>query len=251
MKKYIALTCAILALLLAACQKPAPGETTAGTTVNQTTTVPEETTAPEETTVPEDTTVPDETTAPVFTAAGTPVDDAELAVFQQMFDDHNSWYNCATRCTYSNVIYVDWHELFYTGIPGEHENLTEEEKKFLSYTAIGDMVEEGLDCVRLRRSSMDAVLKEYFDISLEETGGRGLAGLIYWDETDSYYKIASDTNALNVLLHSAYVQKDGTVDIYYCDAGWDTDAEKVPTPDFVITLAQKDGKYVVISNMPV
>lgn len=251
MKKYIALACALIVLLLAACQTvQSGGETTEGTTAAQeTTTLPEETTVPEYTTIPEETTMPEETAAPIFTAEGTPLDASELAAFQEMFDDVSSWYNRATRCTYSDVIFVDWYELFYDGIPGEGKTLTEEEKNFLSYTYIGGMVKEGLDCVRLRRSEMDKVLKEYFDISLEDTSGKGLYGLIYWDETDSYYKIASDSNAINVLLHSAYAQEDGTIDIYYCDGGWEENV--TASPDFVITLAQKDGKYIVVSNLPV
>lgn len=56
MKKYIALTCVLIALLLAACQPSGnPGGTTEGTTAPQITTIPEDTTAPDETTVPQET----------------------------------------------------------------------------------------------------------------------------------------------------------------------------------------------------
>ena len=53
---------------------------------------------------------------------------------------------------------------------------------------------------RAPRQVMDAVLKEYFGVSLAETNQVGLSKFIYWAETDSYYVAHTDTRMTSVTL---------------------------------------------------
>ena len=96
----------------------------------------------------------------------------------------------------------------------------------------------GVASIRGCRQVMDAVLKEYFGVSLAETNQVGLSKFIYWAETDSYYVAHTDTRMTSVTLTGGERAEDGTVTLRY-DGG-------------VIVLIHHDGhdtaEYTVHSH---
>ena len=113
----------------------------------------------------------------------------ELEEFQAMFTP-GSWYSQATTSSYTSPKDIDLHHLFYDGIGFSgllygHTYLTDRERAYL--TSLDP--ESVMQYFRAPRQVMDAVLKEYFGVSLAETNQVGLSKFIYWAETDSCYEM--------------------------------------------------------------
>ena len=93
----------------------------------------------------------------------------ELEEFQAMFTP-GSWYSQATTSSYTSPKDIDLHHLFYDGIGFYgllygHTYLTDRERAYL--TSLDP--ESVMQYFRAPRQVMDAVLKEYFGVSLAET----------------------------------------------------------------------------------
>ena len=162
----------------------------------------------------------------------------ELEEFQAMFTP-GSWYSQATTSSYTSPKDIDLHHLFYDGIGFSgllygHTYLTDRERAYL--TSLDP--ESVMQYFRAPRQVMDAVLKEYFGVSLAETNQAGLSKFIYWAETDSYYVAHTDTRMTSVPLTGGERAEDGTVTLRY-DGG-------------VIVLIHHDGhdtaEYTVHSH---
>lgn len=162
----------------------------------------------------------------------------EMEEFQAMFTP-GSWYSQATTSSYTSPKDIDLHHLFYDGIgfsglPYGHTYLTDRERAYL--TSLDP--ESVMQYFRAPRQVMDAVLKEYFGVSLAETNQAGLSKFIYWAETDSYYVAHTDTRMTSVTLTGGERAEDGTVTLWY-DGG-------------VIVLIHHDGhdtaEYTVHSH---
>ena len=98
-----------------------------------------------------------------------------------------SWYSQATTSSYTSPKDIDLHHLFYDGIGFYgllygHTYLTDRERAYL--TSLDP--ESVMQYFRAPRQVMDAVLKEYFGVSLAETNQVELSKFIYWAETDTY-----------------------------------------------------------------
>ena len=98
----------------------------------------------------------------------------ELEEFQAMFTP-GSWYSQATTSSYTSPKDIDLHHLFYDGIgfsglPYGHTYLTDRERAYLMSLD----PESVMQYFRAPRQVMDAVLKEYFGVSLAETNQMGL-----------------------------------------------------------------------------
>lgn len=139
----------------------------------------------------------------------------ELEEFQTMFTP-GSWYSQATTSSYTSPKDIDLHHLFYDGIGFSgllygHTYLTDRERAYL--TSLDP--ESVMQYFRAPRQVMDAVLKEYFGVSLAETNQVGLSKFIYWAETDSYYVAHTDTRMTSVTLTGGERAEDGTVTLRY------------------------------------
>ena len=135
----------------------------------------------------------------------------ELEEFQAMFTP-GSWYSQATTSSYTSPKDIDLHHLFYDGIGFYgllygHTYLTDRERAYL--TSLDP--ESVMQYFRAPRQVMDAVLKEYFGVSLAETNQVGLSKFVYWAETDSYYIDHTDTRMTSVTLTGGERAEDGTV----------------------------------------
>lgn len=180
-----------------------------------------------------------------FQPSGSPVSEETWVQLQALFADGQFWYTQALTSEFRTPEEVDLRELFYRGIPGVDNTLQADERAYLediwSY-------EFQLDIVRLPADQMDAVLQAYLGVSLADTRGNGLDTLTYWAEADCYYLSRGDTNAIQVLPYSAYVQEDGTIRLAYDRSSFG--AEPAEESSWVVTLQPTGSGYQIVSNQP-
>lgn len=193
-------------------------------------------------------TEPVDTQPAEFQPQGTPVGEDTLAELLELFSDPKGWYSRILTSYFEEPEAINLRELFYCGIPGVDNQLQEDELAYLD-GVWSEEFEFRLDIDRLPAGQMDEILQEYLGISFEDTLGNGLDSMTYWADGDCYYLAHGDTNVIQVLVHSAYVQADGTIDLYYCNGNFDADAAAVP--ERVAVLQSDDGGYRIVSNQPV
>ena len=102
---------------------------------------------------------------------------------------------------------------------------------------------EAAEAVDLRRLFyvMDDILRQYFDISLDDTRKMGLDNLLYWEEADAWYATHTDTGLNTVTLTGGERTDDGLLKLYY-SGGCIT---LRPTQD-----GQSPQPYFIVSNQP-
>ena len=170
----------------------------------------------------------------------------ELANFAQMFSLEHTyegdywWYNMALTSEYDRPENLDLYSFFYNGFIDEVAGPEELER----------LEQEGLwmelDIQKNPVQKMDQVLKTYFGLSLEQTNGVGLDGMIYLAETDSYYKCAGDFwCGEGAVFSRGHRTEDGRVVLYY---------QNYLDEEWVITLVEASEEsempYYVFSHMP-
>ncbi len=100
---------------------------------------------------------------------------------------------------------------------------------------------ENYGIFRAPRAAMDDVLRQYFDISLDDTRKMGLDNLLYWEEADAWYATHTDTGLNTVTLTGGERTDDGLLKLYY-SGGYIT---LRPTQD-----GQSPQPYFIVSNQP-
>lgn len=148
---------------------------------------------------------------------------------------------------------IDLFQLFYNGT-GTFEPYTEEERWAVAEAAWGGE-DPGIDLVKCPRDQMDAVLKEYLGLGLDETDKWGLDQFVYLEEYDAYYHFCGDTNYPGEVTFTSGEWKDGKVLLYYEGNGFpglssgDGEMNIVSSSPACVTLEpQKDGGYRFLSN---
>ncbi|MGM9640358.1 MAG: hypothetical protein ACI3V3_03230, partial [Faecousia sp.] len=202
----------------------------------------EGTTAPD--TTPVETTTEETTQPAVFQPEGEAVDEQTLSRLQALFGDPNGWYSQALTSAFQTPEEINLKELFYRGILETDEVLSEEERTYLE--SVWSEFECQLDITRIPTARMEEVLQQYLGLSLEDTAGVGLEDLTYWEDADCYYLSHGDTNAIQILVHSAYIQPDGTIQMYYCNGNFVREAEA--EPERMAVLQPTDDGYLILSN---
>lgn len=173
----------------------------------------------------------------------------ELAQLQDEVFTIGSWYAQATSSYYDTPAQVNLsRHLFYdgehyAGLPYGQSYLSDRETAWLISQ---EPSAENLGTFRVRRVIMDEVLHQYFDIRLEETEKVGLDQFLYWEETDAYYLLHSDTGMRSVDLTGGWRTEDGLLVVTYSfgtETGMmtlrPTEPEQTPQP------------YYIVSNLPV
>ncbi len=141
---------------------------------------------------------------------------------------------------------IDLYQLFYCDIPagepggGTPFTLDEEELRLAFGGGEGE-------CARYRLSTtdMDALLKKYTGLTVEETKKVGLDSFTYLASYDAYYFEHGDTNYRYSVAISAGQREGDTVRLYYEDdfgilgGGWNC-----------VTLRETQGGYRFVSNQP-
>lgn len=231
MKTRLALLLLLLCLALTACTA-APSEQSTEPPVTS-----------EPVTEPQTSEVPPQT-EPL--ADGAPLTAEELAQLQDLFTDYRGWYSRLLISDFAEPKGIDLYMLFYKGIPEVDNTLSESERAYLETVWTGS--EFMLDYYRLPAARMNETLQRYLGLSMEDTLGVGLEHMTYWEGADCYYVSHGDTNAIQVLVHSAYRQDDGTIIMFYSNGNFDKEAEAAP--EHMAVLLPCDDGYQIISNQP-
>jgi len=138
----------------------------------------------------------------------------ELADYEALLCDispHN-WYNQALCFTFNSAADVNLYELFHNGGASGRGDLTEEEKAYLE--SLGMPME--MDMARIPREEMERVLLDYFRVTLDNCNQVGLDRLVYFADTDCYYRVSNDFMAAEqVEIQAAGRRSGGAVDVYY------------------------------------
>ena len=113
--------------------------------------------------------------------------EAELQELQELFAP-GSWYAQACTSYYEAAEAVDLGRLFYDGIGyaglvyGQCY-VTDRERDWVLEQ---EPAAENYGIFRAPRAAMDDILRQYFDISLDDTRKMGLDNLLYWEEADAW-----------------------------------------------------------------
>ena len=168
--------------------------------------------------------------------------EAELQELQELFAP-GSWYAQACTSYYEGAEAVDLRRLFYDGIGyagliyGQCYVTDRERDWVLEQKPAA----ENYAIFRAPRAAMDDILRQYFDISLDDTRKMGLDNLLYWEEADAWYATHTDTGLNTVTLTGGERTDDGLLKLYY-SGGYIT---LRPTQD-----GQSPQPYFIVSNQP-
>ncbi|WP_300689064.1 M56 family metallopeptidase [uncultured Oscillibacter sp.] len=148
---------------------------------------------------------------------------------------------------------IDLFALFYNGT-GEPMEVTEEERQAVAEADYGGE-DPMVDLVKCPASEMDAVLRKYLGLTLDETDQWGLDRFTYLEEYDAYYGFHGDTNYPGEVTFISGKWKDGKVLLYYEGSGFpglssgNGEMNMVSSGPACVTLEpQKDGGYRFLSN---
>lgn len=168
--------------------------------------------------------------------------EAELQELQELFAP-GSWYAQACTSYYEAAEAVDLGRLFYDGIGyaglvyGQCY-VTDRERDWVLEQ---EPAAENYGIFRAPRAAMDDILRQYFDISLDDTRKMGLDNLLYWEEADAWYAAHTDTGLNTVTLTGGERTDDGLLKLSY-SGGCIT---LRPTPD-----GQSPQTFFIVSNQP-
>ncbi|OQB14304.1 MAG: hypothetical protein BWY15_01159 [Firmicutes bacterium ADurb.Bin193] len=142
--------------------------------------------------------------------------------------------------TYSAPEKINLFHLFYCGNGLEENYPTEEEKvavvNYNEWAAMPDC-----PCEKNSRAKMDEILTKYMGITLADTEKTGLDKMTYLPEYDAYYHFHGDTNYRPAITFSAGEREGDIIRLFYDDT-FMSDGNKV------LTLREKDGSYLFVSN---
>lgn len=173
----------------------------------------------------------------------TPLTDDELSYFNgdEFFNgEYMNIRNQFLSSIYESPEKIDMFQLFYCG-SGIEEFPTEAERAAVVAYNGWDM-EPDCACTKISRPSMDAVLSKYMGLNLSDTEGIGLENFTYLEEYDAYYYYHGDSNYRPPIAFSKVEREGDIIRLYYDDAFF-ADGEKV------LTLREKDGGYLFVSNV--
>ena len=163
----------------------------------------------------------------------------ELATFQTLFGQMNTWYNSALISQYASPKEIKLYQLFYNGFAEESREPTDEEWEELKDEP-GFTIE--YDLLRLPADRMNQVLTDLFGITLEDVEPAGFENLVYLESTDCYYMMhtdawfLSDFNAIGL-----QYMEDGTICVAYTARGGDI--------LYMLTVMPYGDGYRILSNV--
>ena len=148
---------------------------------------------------------------------------------------------------------IDLFALFYNGT-GAPMEVTEEERQAVAEADYGGE-DPMVDLVKCPASEMDAVLRKYLGLTLDETDRWCLDRFTYLEEYDAYYDFHGDTNYPGEVTFTSGKWKDGKVLLYYEGSGFpglssgNGEMNMVSSGPACVTLEpQKDGGCRFLSN---
>lgn len=179
--------------------------------------------------------------------AETQPDEALTEEIKNLFREETGWYCRALTSQFHDPANVDLYQLFYIGIPGVDDSLTEEEAASLS--AQGAVLNL-TSCNRLPKGVMNEVLLQLFGISLEDCSGRGLEEFFVFPDSECYYHFHGDTNVFPITIKEIRQREDGKILFTYLQGG---NANLSDSSAQLWTAAlwhYGDGGWHILSNLP-
>lgn len=154
----------------------------------------------------------------------------------RMYRSEADWYPRALTSFYEDAGQIDLFQLFYGGIPGGDNSITDEERAFLESWPDYD---PNFSLMRIPAAEMNRVLMEYFGVQLYGIEGIGLENFLYWEQTDCYYHCRSDSNLPFVEIVGCAELEDDLWNVTYTD--WQDRL-------CVVSLVYSNGTWKVLSN---
>lgn len=156
---------------------------------------------------------------------------------EALFRDYTSWFNRAITCEYDSPEQIGIYSFFHSGFKGEPKITDEEWAQLKNMQGFGA---PWGDIYRLPQDKMNAVLTEYFGITLEDVDPTGFNALAYLESTNCYYFKASAPNSIeNFKADRVDRNSDGTIDVYY---------NVSYKGDYVVTIKPNGDGYRILSN---
>lgn len=175
------------------------------------------------------------------------------AAVRALFADPAGWYCRALTSPYGNALDVDLGQLFYLGIPGADNSLSDAEKTALREAMGDDAAMLSLDCERIPADAVQETLSRLFgtDLYLTSAAQNSPNGLFsalgdgYWflSDRDCFYHFHGDTNLRPVEIETVSRTPDGLIRVGYRFVG---DAE---TEHQAVLLREVDGSYQILANL--
>lgn len=137
---------------------------------------------------------------------------------------------------------IDLFGLFYVG-SGLEESITDDELlEVMAASGISGTIETlPSPCEKNSVSNMDVILKQYMDITVEESGKVGLENMVYLEAYDAYYYFHGDTNYRSIISFNNGEREGNQIRLFYEDVFFGDGLK-------VLTLLETDGEYRFISN---
>ena len=185
----------------------------------------------------------------------TPVDPETEAAVRALFDDPAGWYSRALTSEYEDALHIDLGQLFYAGIPGADNTLSDAEKAALA-DALGEYYADlmRLDCFKVSAQAANEVLEQLFETNiysvwstrdggLETIFGDGWWYLYLNHVFDGWYGFHGDTNLRPIEIETVWQAEGGyiCVDYRFRDSG----SEALNT----VVLKRRDGRYQILANL--
>ncbi len=248
MKRCVVMLLIACVLVLCACrpveQQPTVGMGASPTTNGQTT-APTVTTQPT-TVTPPTTTQPVPGTQPTESTQPTDPVDEELAKFNALFGNLDSWYNKALTCEYETPAQLQLSYFFMAAFSEESNQVTDSEiaqlKALYDHNPHYAANIQNYPITRLPVDWMNQVLQDYFGITLDAVDSAGFTDMDYLESANCYYIIGGGASAtMDFNATSVETLEDGTIRVYYT-ADWETTVR-------CVTLQPSGDGYMILSNV--
>lgn len=145
--------------------------------------------------------------------------------------------NMMLSSEYDKAENIDLFQLFYNGIDGITDQVSEEEKALLQ-----ELNSEAsyLDIVKVTKDEMNAFLEEKLGIWLDKTQKIGLENFYYLDQYDSFYLVVGDTNFDWCTVTSGIWKSDNELILEY--------TKEYGDGQWHVVLKKIDNGYLFVSN---
>lgn len=145
--------------------------------------------------------------------------------------------NMMLSSEYDQAENIDLFQLFYNGIDGITDQVSEEEKALLQ-----ELNSEAsyLDIAKVTKDEMNAFLEEKLGIRLDETQKNGLEKFYYLDQYDSFYLVVGDTNFDWCTVTSGIWKSDNELILEY--------TKEYGDGQWHVVLKKTDNGYLFVSN---
>lgn len=145
--------------------------------------------------------------------------------------------NMMLSSEYDKAENIDLFQLFYNGIDGITDQVSEEEKALLQ-----ELNSEAsyLDIVKVTKDEMNAFLEEKLGIWLDKTQKIGLENFYYLDQYDSFYLVVGDTNFDWCTVTSGIWKSENELILEY--------TKEYGDGQWHVVLKKTDNGYLFVSN---